>query len=204
MKKLGVVAVFSLIYLGGCAAYSVDINGFAEADKPLKSNAAVYVASYPDSSNPIFDLEIKHKIEYLLKQQGYTPVDAENKADYYLDFRAGISSRTSYGYRGAYMPTATYGHYWGSYCSYYPEIETIYDQWLAIKVYDAAPSKPAEQHTVRWVGEAVTSQYGNDLREAVNYLLVAVFDHFGQDTNERITIGFKSKDPRILTIRQYK
>ncbi len=202
MKKLSIVAAVFLLFLGGCANYMVEVNGFAEAEKPLKSNATVYVASYPESTNPIFNQEIRGKIEYLLKQRGYTPVEAEDKADLYLSFKLGVNAQVFMGFPEVYHPVSSaYGYYWRDhYYSYFLDLETLYDEWLAIKVYDAAPGKPVEQHNLVWVGEAVTSRYSTNLREDANFLLVAVFEHFGQDTCKRITIGLKNKDPRILCL----
>jgi hypothetical protein len=203
MKKFSMVAaVVSLFFLCGCANYMVEVNGFAEAEKPLKSNTTVYVASYSDSGNPIFDEEIRQKIEYLLKQNGYVPVEVEDKADLYLGFKLGVDSRVYTGFKEVYYPTSSaYGYYWyDNYDSYFLDLETIYDEWLAIKVYEAAPGKPAEQRDLLWVGEAVTSRFSTNLRSDVDFLLVAVFEHFGQDTCKRITIGLRNKDPRIVCL----
>ena len=202
MKKLSVVAMVSLLLLGGCANYMVEVNGFGQNEQPLKTNTTVYVASYPDSSNPIFDQEIRGKIEYLLKQQGYTPVEAEDKADLCLAYKLGVDSQPHTGFKEVYYPTsAAYGYYWrDNYDSYFLDLETLYDEWLAIKVYEAAPGKPVEQREPVWVGEAVTTRYSTNLRNDVDFLLVAVFEHFGQDTCERITIGLCNNDPRIVCL----
>ena len=74
MNKLCLILLTISICAAGCTTtYRVHVNGFSELDKPISDKASIYVTVDPNSQNPIFDKEIKAKIEMLLKSHGYIP-----------------------------------------------------------------------------------------------------------------------------------
>lgn len=192
-KKLCPLFVLLLLMLTGCAqSYSIYVDGFAETGSPIPPNARIHVVTDPNSENPLFDKEIKAKITNLLASRGFLPVD-DPESEYHLTFHFGIRSRlvedvefvSGYSAIGRHNVIVNGGYY-------APYVRNIWDQMLQIKVFRG--------DTVVWVGEAVTSKYYADKRQAINYLLVAAFEFFGQNTGRQKIITIEEKDPRIADI----
>lgn len=206
MNKLCIILISILICTTGCStAYTVHVNGFSELDEPIKEKASVYVKVDPNSQNPIFDNEIKTKVEILLKEQGYVPASDIELSDYRLVFQVGLDSRRVSGYTPLYRPFMSFhDRYWGDYhfgyTSYVPYIDTYYDQWLVMKVFATDPDTAPRTEQVIWIGEAMIGTDVADLRRVVNYLLVAGFEYFGRDTKRQITLKILPDDPRIIRI----
>lgn len=210
MKRLCLTLAVLTICLSGCAEiYTVHVNGFAEVQRPIHTGAPIYVATYEKSRNPLFDKEVKRKIEQLFRRDGYVPSAKEELADFRLGFEIGIDSRKLSALGSPYVPTKTgYGgysrHHYFAYSTYVPYAEITYDEWLMLKVSDTGRLNPARKGTVVWVGEAVTSRISADIREAINYLLIGTFEYFGQDTKHRMRIELSADDPRIKEIMEYR
>jgi len=206
MNKLCLILLTISICAAGCTTtYTVHVNGFSELDKPISDKASIYVTVDPNSQNPIFDKEIKAKIEMLLKSHGYIPAPDVEPADYRLSFHVGLDSRRVTDYMPLHRPFMGFhdrfrGEYNFGYTSYVPYFETIYDQWLVIKVFAAGRTAASEAGKVVWIGEAMTDTSVADLRQVVNYLLVAGFEYFGADTKRQITLTIGPDDPRIIRI----
>lgn len=190
----------------GCTTtYIVHVNGFSELEEPVKMKASIYVAVDPNSNNPIFDNEIKSKIEVLLKEHGYVPASNVELSDYRLAFKVGLDSRRVSGYTPLYHPyIGFYDGYWGDYdfgyYGYVPYIDTYYDQWLVMKVFAPKPGTTNRTGQVIWIGEAMIGTDVADLRQVVNYLLVACFEYFGEDTGRQMALKIQPDDPRIIRI----
>jgi len=204
MNKLYLILLFVSICIAGCtASYTVHVNGFSELDQPIKENASIYVAVDPNSRNPIFDKEIKAKIEMLLKEHGYIPASDEKHSDYRLAFKVGLDLRRESGYTPLCHPyVGFYDGYWRDYYfgyyGYVPYIDTYYDQWLVMKVFASGSETDERTEQVIWIGEAMVGTYVSDLRRVVNYLLVAAFEYFGRDTGRQIALKIPPDDPRII------
>ncbi len=193
MRKIVPILILSIIFLTGCAqSYVVGVNGFAEAKSRIPPNASIYVAVEPNAANPIFENEIRAKIETLLKDRGYQVADRAT-SEYRLDFQLGIVPRQET-YLEPVSPYFGFGYY-HEYRGYVPHFETVWAQWLRIKVYHG--------DTVVWVGEAVTTGNYPDERKTVDYLLVGAFEYFGQDTGGRKSLKIGAKDPRITALGTY-
>jgi hypothetical protein len=206
MKKLCLVLLLVPIFAAGCTrSYAVYVNGFSEVGEPIKEDASIYVAVEPNSHNPIFDREIKAKIEMLLKAHGYMPASEAKLADYRLTFRVGLDSHTESGYAPLYHPYYGFrGRYWGhyhfGYYSYVPYIETYYDQWLVMEVYAREPETAAAAGQVVWIGESAVDTSAADLRQVVNYLLVGAFEYFGHDTGRQMVVRILPDDPAVIEL----
>jgi len=206
MNKLFLILLAVSISVTGCStSYTIHVNGFSELDKPIKDKALIYVSVDPNSQNPIFDKEIKTKIEMLLKSDGYIPATYIEQADYRLVFQAGLDSHRISGYTPLYRPVIGFhDSYWGDYhfgyTSYIPYVDTYYDHWLVLKVFAADPDVAPQAEQVVWIGEAMAGTNVADLRHVVNYLLVAGFEYFGVDTGRQITLRIPPDDPRIIQI----
>lgn len=194
------------ICVGGCSTvYTVRVNGFSKLDEPIKDKASIYVTADPNSRNPIFDNEIKAKMESLLKERGYVPASDVEHSDYRLAFRTSLDSRRVSGYMPLYYPYVSFhDRYWGNYhfgyTSYVPYIDTYYDHWLVMKVFASRPGAAQKDEQVVWIGEAMAGTSVADLRGVVDYLLVAGFEYFGEDTGRQIILRILPDDPRIIRI----
>ncbi|HCO93804.1 MAG TPA: hypothetical protein DIU00_07635 [Phycisphaerales bacterium] len=210
MHKLYSILVIILICTAGCTTtYMVRVNGFSEIDEPIKDKASIYVTVDPNSQNPIFDNQIKAKIEMLLKSHGYVPAPDVEQADYRLAFRAGLDSQRVTGYTSLHRPFMGFhnrfrGDYNFGYTTYVPYSETIYNQWLIMKVFSAGRTAASEAGQVVWIGEAMTGTGDADLRHVVNYLLVAGFEFFGVDTKRQMTLKISPEDPRITQLATFR
>lgn len=193
-----------LVLLGvgctGCASgYRVHVNGYSEPGRQVASGASIYIATDPNSQNPIFERQIKTKIASLLQGYGYAPRAEPKDAEYRLDFQLGTDSEKVvgytpvHGYYGGYLG----GHYRGyglGYTTYVPYADMRYDQWLVMRLH---ASNPPDADQVIWVGEAVISTSQVELREAVDFLLVGCIEFLGIDTGERVTLVIRKDDPRV-------
>jgi len=206
MKKLFLMLVTISICTAGCTAtYTVHVNGFSELDEPIKDKTSIYVVVDPNSRNPIFDSQIKAKIEMLLKQHGYVPAPNVEQSDYRLAFQVGLDSRRIAGYEPLYRPyVGFHDGYWGDYhfgyTTYVPYVDTYYNQWLVIKVFAPDPDTASQTEQVVWIGEAMTSTNVANLRYVVNYLLVAGFEYFGVDSGKQMFLKIRADDPKIIQI----
>ena len=206
MNKLCLILLTIPIYATGCTpTFTVHVNGFSELDQPIKDTASIYVTVDPNSRNPIFDKEIKAKIEMLLKSHGYIPAPDVEQADYRLAFHVGLDSRRVTGYTPLHSPfIGFHDRYWGDYnfgyTRYVPYFETLYDQWLVMKVFATGRDDVSEAGQVVWIGEAMTDTSVADLRRVVNYLLVAGFEYFGADTKRQMILKIGPEDPGIIQI----
>ena len=206
MNKLCLILLTISICAAGCTTtYRVHVNGFSEPDQSISNNASIYVTVDPNSQNPIFDKEIKAKIEMLLESHGYVPAPGFEPADYRIAFRVGLDSRSVTDYIPLHRPfMGFHDRYWGyynfGYTSYVPYSETHYNQWLVMKVFAADSTDTSETGQVVWIGEAMTDTSVADLRQVVNYLLVAGFEYFGADTKRQMVLTIGPDDPRIIRI----
>jgi hypothetical protein len=75
---------------------------------------------------------------------------------------------------------------------YAPYVRNSWDQWLQIKVFRG--------DKVVWVGEGSTSKRYAEKRRGIDYLLVGVFEYFGQNTQNLKTVEIAEKDPRIAAL----
>jgi hypothetical protein len=200
-----ILLTISICAAGCTTTYSVHVNGFSELGQSISDKASIYVTVDPNFQNPIFDKEIKAKIEMLLKSHGYIPAPDIEPADYRLAFQVGLDSHRVTDYTPLHRPfMGFHNRYWGDYnfgyTSYIPYSETIYDQWLVMKVFTTGGTAASQAGQVVWIGEAMTDTRIPDLRQIVNYLLVAGFQYFGADTKRQMVLTIGPDDPRIIRI----
>ena len=217
MKKiLRVVFLVSIAaFMTGCSAkYHVHINGFLDAGRsvPVAPRACVMIIEDEENDNPIFHSEVKQKIQTLLKAKGFTVCSPES-ADCQLLFGYGMDSgRTIQGTRMVHEPSqfvtirrsdSKGGH---SYSTIHvpglaysvPYSHTVFGHWLKFYLYvipnaeeASTPPKPL------WIGEITSSDPSSDLREIINPMQVAAFEHFGENTHKRIREVIAQTDPRV-------
>lgn len=210
MKKLCLLlATISLCIAGCTTGYRVHVNGFSERGRQIGDNASVYVSEDPNAQNPIFDKEIKAKIEELLKWYDYVPASAIEQSDYRLVFQLGMGSHQASGFAPLYHPYGGFysgysrGYHFG-YTTYVPYYDTFYDQRLSMKVFARDPTAGSDEEKIVWVGEAMTSTSGDDIRRTIDYLLVGCFEYFGVDTTRQKSLIITEDDPRIIQIESLR
>ncbi len=205
MIKWAIILTGAVLVASGCApSYRVYVNGYSELTEPIAHNARLFVATDPNSGNPIFDRQIKRSAETLLRGYGYGVTETAGTADYEIRFQVGTKSETITGYTPAYRPylgaRGGYGDglFFG-YRMYTPYVDTVYDQWLILKLF---PTGPDANEPV-WVGEATLDTDQAELRQTVDYLLVGCIEYLGVDTGHMVRVTIKRDDPRILSITEH-
>jgi hypothetical protein len=219
MKKF--LGLFLLAFLTastwGCATartYQVQVNGYTEAAAPLLApGASFFVIEDQKAQNPLLEKEVKAKIDKLLEKHHYllAPYD---QAQYYVLFTYGMgapqtvsTAAPSWGLgvgfgTGWWGPPAAYGFYWPGYGPYYTETRPLYDRWVRLTVVEGKYYRDTGGSRPVWVGEARSTGSSSDLREVLNFLLVAVFEQFGKNTGKAVPATIKQKDPRVVDLEK--
>jgi len=215
-KILKIVFLVSLTtFMVGCASkYHVHINGFLDSARApaITPRACILIVEDEENNNPIFHSEVKRKIQTLLASKGFSLCPPET-ADYQLLFGYGMDSgrtvqrarmihepsqivtirrsdsKGGHAYSTIHVPGLTYS---------VPYSQTVFSHWLTLYIYDAPK---AEETSVApkplWIGEITSSDASSDLRKIINPMLVAAFEHFGENTRERIREVIAQTDPRM-------
>jgi hypothetical protein len=217
--------LLTLMVIGACLAgcslspvYNIKVNGYTEPGTPraIKPGGSFFIMTNKEAKNPLLETEVKDKITKLLLSHGY-PNTTFEKADYYLFFGYGMGEPHS-----VVVVTDYYGGIgWGMGCGWgpgcygwggpafsimvppwgaYASDTTIYDRWLLINVVDGPAFRTQKLSRPVWVGEARSTGGSSDLRTVLNYLLVADFKEFGQNTGKAISIDLKEHDPAVFSL----
>ncbi len=213
MKKI--FSALLLLAVGCCLCgcgptmYNVNVNGYTDPATPgvITPGTSFFVIENQKAANPLLEKEIKEKIDKLLANHGY-PVVAYDQAQYYLFFSYGIGPErtatvvmpdyyTSYGFG--------FGTGWHSspfvfaapFFSFYPGTESLYDRWLLINVVDGKYYREKGEFRTVWVGEARSTGPSQDLRVAVDYLLLADFQQFGKNTGKAMPVEVNAQAPQV-------
>lgn len=209
------ILLLLLILLQGCASYTVKVDGFRNPDKPLiiAQGTTIHVVEDKEAKNPLLDKEIARKIESMLKLKGYA-VSQFDSPVYYVLHGYGIGpERTITRTMPVYQPggTATVtktGPNGTSYSTiqlpgsttYVPYTTSVAEKWLSLKIIDGKDYRDSGKTTDIWIGEASVTGEGMDLRDMINYLVVGIFDHFGENTGKRLAVDIKEDDPRVKAL----
>ena len=241
-----IMVIWVLLFISGCAnfnanmnrlfgcsrIYKIQANAFLGIPKKIPMGASFVVAERKDISNPLFEREIKSKIEKLLIKNGYT-IEDENNAEYGLIFDYAINDGTqvtyavpvdhpgetiyhsgniSYGMQGRYSSSESYsggGSYSGTtkipgYTSYVPASATLYTRGLLICVFNSEEAKlKGAEAKPAWMCITESTGTSLDLRDVVDYLLVATFKYFGQNTGRKIQTNLYDDNIEVQQLRQY-
>ena len=206
------VCLFSLpiicLSLGCVASHNVGVNGYSSTGQTLQIPHASSISVVVDSNapNPILEKEVRMKIEKLLTQKGYSI--GTDKANYYLLFDYGIDSgRTVTDFIPIYHPSA-YSEYRFSrvhmhaYTSYVPYSAVVYTRWLTLKLIDGKAYGILQKAEPLWIGEVTSAGASPDLREIINYMLIAAFEHFGEDTGRQVIEVILKNDERVRLLME--
>ena len=199
-----------IMYLGtGCAAsYNVGVNGYSSTGQSLAigEGSSIAVVTDRDVPNPILQKEVGAKIRKILTDMGYSG-DAD-QPDYYLLFDYGIDSGRSVtdairvrspGYYDEYRFSSFYMY---GYTTYIPYTSVVYTKWLVLKLIEGKTYGESQKAEPLWICEVASAGVGSDLREVINYLLVAAFDHLGQDTGRQLVDVVFMSDERVRALAE--
>lgn len=179
------------------------VNGYSSSDQTLQiqQESSIYVVADSNAPNPILEKEIRMKIQKLLNTKGYNIGTEES--NYYLLFDYGINSgRTVTDTIPLYHPSAYYDYpfsdvYWDGYTTYMPYSTVIYTRWLILRLIDGKAYRTSQEAEPLWIGEVMSAGPSSDLRELINYMLVAAIEHFGEDTGKKVNEAFLEDDERV-------
>ncbi len=211
-----VFLVAVLIFLGGCAL-DIRTTGFLDRTAGaagLAKGATVAVVENSPAENPIFDREVRGKIEKLLARRGYRTA-APGKADYILTYGYSISpglrssAVTTYGPPQTQITSVPDGR--GGVTTravtlpgqptVVPMLSTEYTRQVTVKVAEAGRGQQDKKEHVLWVGETHSIDPSSDLRSDIDYLLVVTFRYFGQDTGKQVRVNLNPDDPEVRELR---
>jgi hypothetical protein len=227
---LALTLIIFMFLISGCAMCQVRTNTFLDKSLgishiPEGSSFAVVVNK--ESENPIFDKEVKAKIEYLLKKNGYAVTTPEN-AEYFIKYGYSIDTGktvSSTGVRPVFQPgQTTYttgtanvygsgGSAQGTYSGTTTSSGTVqyvpiavsrrdYTRTLFLNVYDGNNYRSNETDNPVWVGNTVSVGTTSDLREMIDYLLIGTFQYFGQDTGKMKKSTFAMNSPEAKELNE--
>ncbi len=212
MKKSLILLLF-IFSVAGCSRHLVGVNGFSATGTNLQipQFASIQIVTDPNVPNPILEKEIAVKIEKLLNIKDYAVTTAN--PNYYLVFRYGMESGRVISTRPVYYPADYstiygYGHrrshfstiYSPGYSTYAPYSETVFTRWLVLKLIDAKNYQASDRPQPLWIGEITSTGQSSDLRNIITYMLVAAFDHFGENTHKRLSITITPDDPTVMAL----
>ncbi len=199
--------IFSLtlicLSLGCAVSYNVGVNGYSSSDQSLQihQESSIYVVADTNTPNPILEEEIGMKIKKLLSKKGYSI--GTDEANYYLLFDYGMNSGQTVTdtipiyHPGGYSHYPYSSFYRHGYTSYMPYSTVIYTRWLVLRLIDGKAYRTSKESKPLWIGEVMSAGPSSDLRELINYLLIAAFEHFGEDTGKRVNELFLEDDERV-------
>lgn len=215
MKNLFFIVAL-LLTLASCSPeYRVATNAFVDWERipgefPLGSTFAVVS---PQKGDVLFAKEVKRKIETLLQERGYF-LASSAEANYSVVFDFGMTSSTSTVNVPRYLPGKTETKEGSSHGSrtghtsysekkettgtvvYVQETYTSYRKAININVYEGKGDR-----TPVWSGNAASSWGDDDLRAAIDYLLVSAFRYFGRNTGEYIYLDIKKGDEAVQRLK---
>lgn len=195
------------VSLGCTASYSIAINGYSATGQAVQIPQAASVSVVTDNNvpNPILEREVAVKIEKLLAELGYT-TDAE-KPDFYLQYDYGIDAgRTVTDMIPIHHPGFFYSDpyetfHWFGHTTYMQYTDVIHTRWLLLKLFEGEAYRASGSAEPVWIGEIASAGMSSDLREIINYMLIAAFEHFAEDTQRQIIETIYREDERVRLLK---
>jgi len=207
---------YLLLFIGinlgtvGCISrYAINVTGYLDTEKSFSftPNNSFFVVQNTKAENSLLEKEVASKIRNLLVEKSYPQVSAE-EADFHIVYWYGIDLGPLHTETvPIHRNIPSYNPYIGA---RFFNTETTYKTYsvqyhtrsLSIRVIDAHKSRDLNQAEVIWAADTVSEGESSDLREALNYLLVATFDYFGQDTEKAVHLKLTPKKPQMVQLMQ--
>ncbi len=161
------------------------------------------------SVNKFFSAEISSKIATILKNKSFVVKEDSDSACYKLVFGLAMKDRTEVRNAPRYIPDYgpwyydrhRYHHGYSYRIIYVPEEYTVFNKILFVEVY-----KNNDKNIAVWQGTTNHLDDDSELRQTVDYLLVALFRHFGKNTKKYIKSRIRNyhKDVKKLREKYFK
>lgn len=195
-RLAGIVLVLTLVAIGGCARVETRVTTYLSRDLPFSANgASVAVITKARPEEPLLEAEVQRKVEYLLRDHGLT-VEGLGEARYVLLLVFGIETSSTF-------VTEVHTNRRGTYST--GVSRPLNGRWLVANLYDdrlfSALPDDRKNEAIAW--RATTNSVGSsgDLRDIIDYLLVATFEHFGEDTGKQVRSSLAEGDKRVKGLR---
>ena len=194
--------------LGCAASYNVGVNGYSASGQNLQISqvSSIYIIEDSNAPNPILEKEVAAKIRNLLTDRGYnTGID---KADFYLLFDYGIDPGQAVTdaipvyHAGRYDEHRFSSLHRHGYTTYIPYSSMVYTRWLLLRLVDGQAYAVSQKAEPLWICEVASAGMSSDLRQVINYMLIAAFEHLGQDTGRQLTEVIFKTDERVRSLAE--
>jgi hypothetical protein len=210
-KLVAVAALAASSLCPACAVHEVRVSAFTPVVSPQTPLRGAKVAVYRDPSADDTRLEsrIALKIESLLAEHGCVVWDLLH-ADYVLFFDY-VAHLTGIGnwdppdtsHYLAPRPPPGGGAQMPQFPASWPSTTPPHTGRLAVRVADAKAPWLAGMAVLVWDAAAISSSRSSNLRDSLDYLLVATFEHVGQDTGKPVDHSISSSDQRVRSLRGF-
>ena len=209
IKKLGLILsiMITTLMISGCL-YSIRINGFKGTDFDIVKEKKVYVYENIQAPNLLLEKEVSKKLKVALKMKGYVPVDNIEGADYVLLSIYGIGPGiTVTNVHSATHTNSGINAYTGK-AELVPQVKvststnTLYPRFLTMTLYNAKVFTLSQNPEPLWIGDIQSNGGSSDLRNVIDYLIVAGFEYFGEDTGEQKKKTMVSTDEQVKKLRE--
>lgn len=200
-----VIALFLFtLFIAGCAGnYKVDVNSYLDKDTSIGRTKSIFVLVDTKVPNPLLAKEVGAKIENYLRADGYTLAKEFSQSDYVLSFAFNIDSGVTKSYSGSYSSTKyKLNVHTGKYelvpqTYSYSGSKTRYTRFLALVLMDTQALLKSGEATPVWVAEVTSRGKKSDLRSVLDYLLVAAFDYYPEDSKGMQRVTLSGSDARV-------
>jgi hypothetical protein len=223
IRALTLTAALGLLVTGCATRFQSRINTYLSHDLPFPSteqNVRVAVVAEADPDEPLLEREVTRKVEHLLRERGYA-VGSLEETDYVLLASFAIDSgntvsgtydvsvpgetvRTHYYTRRGWRGTRITRLHWRREQRFYSY--TIFTCFLGMTLYDHPRYLAADQEhrdqAIVWQSTTMSSGSSSDLRSVIDYLLVATFEYFGQDTGKQVREALSEGSRRVKALRE--
>lgn len=220
-RLIMIVSAFAL-GLPGCTSYGIRVTTYLSDDLPFptaQADVRIAVVAKTEPTEPLLEVEVRKKIERLVREHGYsigsvddchyilsaffTMDDGTTATGSYPVYHAGGTATTNIYTSSGQWATATtqlpgttsYRSYSYVYFTRYLGL-TLYERkrWLESGEKDLA-------ETIAWRSTTTSSGSSSDLRQVIDYLLVATFDYFGEDTAKEVRRTLRRGNRRVKALR---
>jgi len=213
MRKI-LLLITLTFFLAGCAnIYNVKVDNYLDSTQigsSIPQSASFFVIVNKEAANPIFEKQVKSRIESLLKDKGYK-IEAYDKADYFIEFAYEASTGRIEGIKPIYHESRvetvrTYSPNGKTrfsyierppYTSYVPYRYNAQTSVLTLTIVDANVLGAPKDSQLIWISESSLTSRELGLREAINYLLIGAFKLFGKDTHTGVSTEISENDPQL-------
>jgi len=215
MKMRILLAALLTAAASGCAGRRVRVSGYLDRQdtRSATPGAALYVVENSEPANRLLDREVALKIEKLLEREGLN-LAGRDEAAFLIFYSYGIGGAQTFTESAplhASNVSASAGPQGYSYSgwdvggnvTHVPYTRTVYRKWLVLELFDGSAYRAGGEKRPLWVGEASSTGRGADLRDEINYMLVAAFEYFGEDTGKEVVVDLKANDPRVEDVTDF-